>query len=319
MYSNKFVICDRDEKYLRKLQEYLINRKITNFEVIVFTDLESAKKYSTYEPYEIILVGENVYDDSLRSIMANHKYVLIEKDVKLNMDYPVISKYQSVEGLLTTLFESIAKEDSSKNVVSDNLIKYGSSRTKLISFYSPLNHVKQTGMAIDTALKYGMQGHKVLYLNLTAFSGLEQMMNTTYDTDVTDFMYYVLNHSDKVIYKLEILKSTLNGIDYLPPARDYQDIIKISEQDWMKGMNILLHSTDYDEIVLDLSEACQALEKILEKSEIIYTIVSNDNESVARINQYMTLMSKRSNSSIIEKTNYIYLNGESSYDQIRAM
>lgn len=320
MYSNKFVICDRDEKYLQRLQDYLIKKRISNFEILVFTDLESVIKHNSYEPYEIILVGENVCNDKMQKITANHKFILMESDIRYNTDYPAISKYQSADRLLAELFENIAKEDcEKKEVVSDNRLQYGSSHTRIITYYSPLNHVAQSGMALDTAIKHSMQGHKVLYINLTAFSSMDNLLSSDSDTDVIDYMYFALLHTDKAIYKLENIKKTYNGVDYLPPAHDYQDIMKITKEEWVKGLNILFYSTDYDEIILDISEICQALSKVLEKSEVIYMIASNDRDSKAKMNQYIEYMTRKSQNAIFEKTRYIYLNGEMYNDQIRTM
>lgn len=82
-------------------------------------------------------------------------------------------------------------------------------------------------------------------------------MNTSYEADVTDFLYFVLNHADKLLYKLDSLKRTIHGVDYLPPALDYADLLEIGREDWQRVMELLLYSSDYTHIVLD----CQKLAK----------------------------------------------------------
>ena len=55
------------------------------------------------------------------------------------------------------------------------------------------------------------------------------------------------------------MKHTIHGMDYLPPALDYMDLMELDEKDWQNVLDTLLYSGDYTHIVIDLTEVCQGL------------------------------------------------------------
>lgn len=270
MSAKKFAICDKDQEYLKMLQAYLLKRNPTDFTILIFDTLNKALKASKEGAFEILLVGEEIYDTTVTEIDAAKVYILQEDGTKGITGYCIVAKYQSMERMIAQVLAEFALDD---NCTTTN--RCSRNKTSLISFYAPDRQKGQSAAALCTAELLAGEGHRVLYINLLSFSGFEELMQTSYESDITDFMYFVLNHSDKLSYKLDSLKRCIHGVDYLPPALDYADLLAIGREAWEQFLNLLLYNSDYDWIVLDLSEVCQGFYDMLEKSETIYLLTDN--------------------------------------------
>ena len=272
MRARQFAICDSDRQYLSMLQAYLQKRKLADFEILVFDAVDKAVEASLEKPFELLLIGEGIYDTDVINVKASKIYILQEDGLKGITGYSMLAKYQSMECMIAQVLDEFVSDDCCNSVE-----RRGRNPTALISFYSPGRHRGQSAAALCAAQVLADQGCQVLYISLVPFSGFEALMNTSYEADVTDFLYFVLNHADKLLYKLDSLKRTIHGVDYLPPALDYADLLEIGREDWQRAMDLLLYSSDYTHIVLDLSETCQGFYDMLENSDHVYILTDNSN------------------------------------------
>lgn len=267
MKAKRLAICDNDSGYLRMLQAYLQKKNLADFEILIFDTVKKALEISGENPFEILLVGEGIYDASVAKVNVSKVFILQEDGLKGITGYSTLVKYQSMERLIAQVFEAFVQDENCSSAK-----RCGKNKTALISFYSPDRHKGQSAAALGAAQVLAEEGYQVLYLNLLPFTGFEALIRTNYESDVTDFMYFVLNHSDKLLYKLDSLKRCIHGVDYLPPALDYEDLLHINKEEWGTVLNLLLYSSDYTHIVIDLSETCQGFYDLLENSDKVYLI-----------------------------------------------
>lgn len=272
MGGRQFAVCDSDSGYLRMLQAYLQKKNPADFEILIFDTVAKALEASLEAPFDILLVGEGIYDANVARINASRVSILQEDGLKGITGYSMIAKYQSMERMIAQVLEEFALDDSCSSAG-----RRGKNQTTLISFYSPDRHRGQSAAALGAAQILAGEGYQVLYLNLMPFTGFEELLQTSYEADVTDFMYFVLSHSDKLLYKLDSLKRSIHGVDYLPPALDYTDLLHIDRADWETVMKLLLYSSDYTHIVIDLSETCQGFYGLLENSDRVYLLTDRTN------------------------------------------
>lgn len=297
MSAKRFAICDRDQEYLKMLQAYLLKRNPTDFTVLIFDTINKALEASKEESFEILLIGEEIYDINVTKIDAAKIYILQEDGTKGITGYCTVAKYQSMERMIAQVLAEFALDD---NCTTTN--RCSKNKTSLISFYAPDRHKGQSVAALCTAELLADEGHRVLYINLLPFSGFEELMQTSYESDITDFMYFVLNHSDKLSYKLDSLKRCIHSVDYLPPALDYADLLAIGRKEWEQFLNLLLYSSDYDWIILDLSEVCQGFYDMLEKSETIYLLTDNTTiYAQAMLTHFKKLLQAKEHAKILQQ------------------
>lgn len=296
MRAKQFAVCDKDVVYLKMLQAYLQKKNPADFDILIFETAQKALAASRNEPFEVFLVGEKIYDNQIEKINAKKVFILLEDGLSGITGYSTLSKYQSMERLISQVLEEFALDES-----FDSVGRCGKNKTNLISFYAPDRNKGQSIAALGAAQVLAEAGHRVLYLNLMPFAGFEELLGVRYESDVTDFMYFVLNHSDKLLYKLDGIKQCIHGVDYLPPALDYTDLLSIGAHDWEQVLNMLLYSSDYTHIILDLSETCQGFYGILESSSQIY-ILTDKNTSYGRamLSHYKNLLQAKGYQTILD-------------------
>lgn len=290
MKAKQLAVCDGDSSYLKMLQAYLQKRNPADFEILIFDTVQKALEASREEAFAILLVGEKIYDADVGKINASKVFVLQEDGLSNITGCSMVAKYQSMEKLIAQVLEEFAVDDNCGGVGSR-----GRNRTDLTCFYAPDRHKGQSVAALGAAQVMADMGRKVLYLNLLPFTGFEELFGTSYEADVTDFMYFVLNHSEKLLYKLDGMKHTIHGVDYLPPALDYADLLHIGAGDWEKALDTLLYGSDYTDIVADLSEACQGFYHILSRSGRVYLLTDEQSAySQAMLTHFKKLLQAKS-------------------------
>ena len=108
MGTRQFVICDRDTDYLKMLQAYLQKRNPADFEIATFDTVDKALRASEENAFEILLVGEKIYDKDVTKIHAAKVYILQEDGLSGITGYSAVAKYQSMESLITQILDAYA-------------------------------------------------------------------------------------------------------------------------------------------------------------------------------------------------------------------
>ena len=294
MKEKLFVICDSDEEYLDGLHRYLEKKKLADFRFITFGSLRQAKEYNRENVFEILLLHEQLYEEAVKDMKVNKIFLLAEDGKRPKTEgYSSIMKYQSAEKLLSSVLDDYAKDESCKSGMSCM-----SQRTRLITFYSSDLQANQTlaALAVGQLLS---ERKKVLYLNLKPFSGLQELLGGQFESDLSDFIYFVLKHSDRMVYKLGAMKQSIDRLDYIPPFVNVKDLMQITAKQWELIMDALMEYGDYEEIVIEVSDACQGLCRLLDRSDRIYTLYNESEISLARLEEYRSFLEK---GSLMQKT-----------------
>lgn len=297
MSKKRLAICDEDREYLSMIQAYLLKKNPAGFEIVVFDSVKETEAASKEEAFEILLLSEGIYDINVTKINAQKIFILRENGLAGITGYSMVEKYQSMERLIGQVLDAFARDEACISVETR-----GRTPSKLISFYAPDRCKVQSIMALTAAQVLSDMGNKVLYISMQPFSGFEQLFGTKYETDITDFMYFVLKHSDKLLYKLEGIKRTIHGVDYLPPALDYSDLTNIEEDEWKRCFDALLYSSDYASVVVDLTETCKGFYHFLERSDMLYILSENDRFSKAMHTQFEQIIRGKELCAVLEKS-----------------
>lgn len=297
MSKKRLAICDEDREYLSMIQAYLLKKNPAGFEIVVFDSVKETEAASKEEAFEILLMSEGIYDINVTKINAQKIFILRENGLAGITGYSMVEKYQSMERLIGQVLDAFALDEACISIETK-----GRTPSKLISFYAPDRCKVQSIMALTAAQVLSDMGNKVLYISMQPFSGFEQLFGTKYETDITDFMYFVLKHSDKLLYKLEGIKRTIHGVDYLPPALDYSDLTNIEEDEWKRCFDALLYSSDYASVVVDLTETCKGFYHFLERSDMLYILSENDRFSKAMHTQFEQIIRGKELCAVLEKS-----------------
>ncbi len=299
--KKQIAICDSDARYRQSLQSYLMKR-LPEYEVHIFANLSETMEYSGKQGFAILLVSEQALERTISKVQALQIFVLRENGKSEIQDYPYVDKYQSVEQLIREVFEEYAKHSLREEPAYRCYQK-----TRLHAFYSPIGQQEQTLCAFTLGQLIVQQEKKVLYLNLQAFAGQKELFLGEQAADITDLLYFAGKGEGNLSAKLQGMKQTLGGVDYLAPAQDGMDLLQVTKEEWLTLLERVMEWGEYSDVILDLSEICQGLYQILEKSDVIYSINGRTKTQQYSVERYQKLLQKRDMEAVLEKTIWLDL------------
>lgn len=97
MKARQLAICDNDNNYLKMLQAYLQKKNPADFEILIFNTVQQAVEVSHKTAFEIFLIGEKIYDESVIKVNASKVFVLQEDGFSGITGFSMVAKYQSME------------------------------------------------------------------------------------------------------------------------------------------------------------------------------------------------------------------------------
>ncbi|MBD5547669.1 MAG: hypothetical protein HDQ97_09755 [Lachnospiraceae bacterium] len=274
-------IFDSEERYAYRLMEFISGKTNLPFEVYVFTDGNRFFSCSKIKDIECLLISESAYKQEVETLNIPHIIILSESGENLNKALHHINKYQSCE---TILHEVMAYySDKSKTVPA--ALRTGLKKMKIIGVYTPVGRCLQTTFSLTLGQMLA-KSCKTLYLNFEIYSGFARMMSKNFDSDISDLMYYFSCAREKLAYRMESMIETVNGLDFIPPADIYQNLAGIRGNQWIDLFQEIEKSSEYEYMILDLSDGILDLWDVLRECDYIYTISREDGAALAKIEQY---------------------------------
>ena len=288
-------LCDREEDYLYRLADYLEKKRVFPFEVYSFTEPDKLKEFIHRYEVELLLVAENAYTEEMQ-LSVRHVVILNESGNEAGCGVENINKYQASDGILRQIMESYTggREEVPRRLATGN-------RMKIIGIYTPVRRCMQTTFALSMGQILAKK-HKTLYLNFEFYSGFGYLLNREFQANIMDVLYYLNCEKDKLAYKLEGLVQSMNGMDYIPPVISYQELGGITGEQWIGLFAEIERISEYEYLILDLSEQMQGLFDIFRECYRIFTIVKEDGMAEAKIRQYEALIQSTEYEDIAAKT-----------------
>lgn len=319
-------ICDYEKKYVYKLAEYLSKRKHFPFQVMPFNSLEKFVAFSKNNPVEILLMEEAMEKELPEELKTSQIFYLCEEQEKSLQKKNCIYKYQSGTTIMKEIMELYAEEGKGPGMAFA-----GKRDMEIIGVYSPVRRCLQTTFSLILGQLLA-QDKRCLYLNFEAYSGFSKIFETSFNHDFMDLMYFLKEGSEKFVYKLGSMVETIGNLDFIPPAVSYLDVLETEGEKWQLLLKELERSTDYQVIILDLSDHVRGLFELLERCDRIYTITKMDGIATAKMDEYKKLLTYMKKEDILNKTvtckipalkqvphNMIYLSHSQLTDYVRTL
>lgn len=274
-------IFDSEERYAYRLMEFISGKTNLPFEVFVFTDEIRFFSCSRIRDIECLLVSENVYQQEVETLNIPHIIILSESGENLNKALHHVNKYQSCENILHEVMEYYTEKSDTVPAA----IRTGLRKMQIIGVYTPVGRCLQTTFSLTLGQMLARR-YKTLYLNFEIYSGFSRMMSRNFDSDISDLMYYFSCAREKLAYRMESMIETVNGLDFIPPAEIYQNLAGIRGYQWIDLFQEIEKNTEYEFMILDLSDGILDLWDVLRQCDYIYTISRQDGAALAKIEQY---------------------------------
>lgn len=297
MNKRILAVFDSEESYAYRLMDYISEKESAPFEIHVFTKADVFFSYAGKEEIECLLISENAYQPEVEKLKIPHIIILSENGNNLNRALCHINKYQSCENVLREVMEYYTEKAQDTGTI----LRVGTKKMHIIGIYTPVGRCLQTTFSLTLGQMLARRG-KTLYLNFEAYSGFGRMLNRVFKNDISDLVYYFNCAREKIFYRLESMAESVNGMDFIPPAGIYQSLAGIRGAQWVDLFREIERVSEYEYLILDLSDALADLWEILQSCDCIYTIVREDPLAEAKIEQYEKALESMQRGNILSKT-----------------
>lgn len=294
MKRNRLAICDSEQEYAYRLMDALSQRADFPFEILTFTSAETLYESLRERPVQVLLIARSDFREEMKDWPASKIILLWEQEEPFTAGMAGIGKYSGVSRIQKKIMETAAENGNLPPPVrTDHPIQFW-------GMYTPLHRCLQTTLAFVTG-QILARNHKVLYLNLECYSGLEQILSRSFEADFSELLYHLTETPEEILKHLCRMTENVNGMDVAPPAFSGFDILKMNQHEWMRLLEALGESR-YEYVILDLSDGVQGIFEILRRCSRIFTIIREDAFSAAKLTQYEELLRKTDYEDVLQKT-----------------
>ena len=295
MNKQYFAICDEDSLYAGKLYEYIHERESDTYEVILFTKPEALEDFMKEERLGILLISAVSRALVKGSMNAENILILTQMLVPGSHRADEIYKYQSGDRIIKAVMEYLSSNATSavKRSCGKPLNVYG--------VYSPVKRSFQTTFSIALGQILSKK-EKTLYINFECFSGFDYLMSRSPSADLMDLVYFKEVGGESFAYRLESMVEKVGNLDYIPPVRSFRSFEEITGEEWVGFIKGFGDFTDYENIILDLSESVNGLFDILRLCKTVYTVTDERRISKAKMSHYEAILAEDDYGDVIDKT-----------------
>ena len=278
--NHTIMIFDEEVAYARKLTEYINNKQGFPFLVKTGDDPDSLKDLLKRENIDIIIADEESKLPELGE--KDIEKIILFKRNNRNFDHDrrEIYKYQNCEKIIRELLGFAAETKGVDKILERK------KELKITGFFTPVHRTGQTSLAMTLGEELSRHS-KALYLNFESFAGMGRFFNDERDNDLSDLIYAVgAGNTELASYIAEISGQT-GGMHMVPPMKSHVDLRSMNSEEWLNLIREIEKRTDYEHLILDLSEGIQGLFEILSLCDRIYMTVTNDMAAKAKTEQFM--------------------------------
>ncbi len=292
----KILVCDSEERYGERLVEYLNGNLAFPCEIERYTSATKLEELGQMEKTSLVIISEREFRKTQKTPPPDKLLILNETGTDLGEEIHSISKYQSMDIVL----EMVRVLTLKKADVIPGMIRHGNPM-KLIGFYTPITRCLQTTFALTFGQLLARK-HRVLYLNFENYAGFDYLMQYKEQGTVSDLLYYNECAREKLTAQLGLLIKSMNGLDYIPPMKSFEELHSVQCRQWLSLFKSFERVTEYEYVLLDLSESAEGLFEMMRACELIYTVTRDDAFSRAKIDAYEQLLRASHGEDIAAKT-----------------
>lgn len=286
------VVCDEEQDYAAKLVDYLNLKESFPFDVRCFSESGKLLEFEKHQTVELILCSENVAIE-LEELSHVKKILLQEKRNEYFSEWDKIWKYQSCEEIIHQLMVILSQSDLEFNHLARK------KKLRTIGFYSPVKRCLQTTMALSLGELIGKRA-KTLYINLESCCVLSEILNLSFPKDLSDVIYDMQTSLKGDEFYLASVTKKYHDLYLLPSMSNQNDLITVPGKIWLELLKKIENETDYEYLVLDLSDGVQGLYEILRQCNLVYELSTENKVSKSKVGQYHLYLEKSGYDDVIK-------------------
>ena len=248
-------ICDRDISYAGRLVEYLRQEAAFPCEIRLYTGADKLLEDPECRDMALIVIAQSQYTEAVKEARFENLLLLNESDEWIE-EPENISKFQSITNIALSIRKKCLVGD--EPVVAS--MRHGSPMVR-IGVYTPVQQKDTAFRLLNDMLRSGESAMRIL-ANITG--------------------------------QLELMTEEVGGLHFLPPMKSFIELRSIRKEQWSSLLRTIEKVTEYEYLLMDLTEHTDGLFDLLRTCDKVYTIVRDDTFSRAKYFQYEDLL-RRSN------------------------
>lgn len=300
MKRKYLVLCDKEEEYTNLMTEFISNHKELPWNILSYTDSDKLLNGEQQRDIALLLVSESTYTEQLKELKAKRIVILSESGRKNEEGYPHIFKYQPAAGVLKELLEVYMEigEEQEKAVFIPQR------KARIIGIYSPVRRCLQTTFALTLAQMLSEKA-PTLYMNFEHYAGMTEILPDVQTRDLADLLYFLNLNQENFNLRMQTIIQHKGCLDYIPPMKAGQNLLTVTGAEWLLLLKKLEETSEYQYIILDLSECVQGLFDLLRACCRIFTLTKDDRVARAKLLQYEQMLQLYAYEDVLQKTNML--------------
>ncbi len=291
MKQGSMVILDSDREYGRRLGEYFNSCDWMTFQAEVFSDAEMMEAHIQKWKPELLLVNETLVKAEYQKYPL---LVLNETLMVAEMDSPQIYKYQNGREIGREVMSWYATQKKQP------VMPIRAKQLRIFGFYSIDGKREKAVLAWETG-KYLAREKRTLFISLEPYSGMETFLGSFPKENLSDLFFFMRQNQGNTGMRLQGMVETAGNLDFLPPSPAWEDIQDITAAEWRSFMKEIENSTDYENLVLEISEVSADFALWLQLCDKIFMPVSDGAYGKARFKELQDFLNLRTEKNLLKK------------------
>ena len=276
--ARRILLSSKDENYLMNLALKFYTKLDENVQITIITDYIYLAEYVNggFSSEEILVIDKEYYFSSLNYSIFETVVVLDDnqaEDCVVCENVIAINKFANVG----YIYDCITAHTSLK----EEVMKYTSKDTKIISIYSPIGGAGKTTLAYGICCTLSKAYKRVLYVNIDGLQDFGCMFNT--QENINSNLERCISSQDESL-KERLAEITGKYIfDYVKPTRMSMFSVGISLKNYIHMIDEIRGCKEYDYIVVDMvSEFNKEIATIISQSNKVLCVGLQDKNSAFR-------------------------------------
>lgn len=211
-----------------------------------------------------------------------------------------IFRYQRGSEILRQIFQ-IYEQNSKKNLVC----RCKTADMEMTAFYAPGGHELLLPFSISYAAICG-EDTKVLYLNLSEFSGMRLLFGNKEGNNLSDLIFGIRQKKERFLLCLQSVLHHAEQFDYVLPPENPEDLYEIQEADLACLLTLLQEQTAYKKIIWNCGTLNQTAVQVMECCGKVFCVMKENAFGKYRKAEFEVFLKKELRHRLREKVQYVY-------------
>ncbi len=290
-----------ETRYVKRLTECMQKNAPDYLEVLSCKGSGQLPEVLTKMRPDMILCEQDmIHEDGALNSLADHIvwiYLSDEKEVEEKSKY--IFRYQRGSEILRQIFQ-IYEQNSKKNLVC----RCKTTEMEMTSFYAPGGHDLLLPFSLSYAALSG-ESEKVLYLNLSEFSGMRTLFKQKDSDNFSDLIFGIRQKKERFLICLQSVLHHTERFDYVLPPENPEDLYDIQEDDLACLLSLLQEQTEYNMIIWNCGTFNQAAAQVMECCKTVFCLAKENAFGKYRKVEFEHFLNKEFHQRLRGKVRYV--------------